>query len=478
MISVASGPAYLRRQSARSAAGDPGDELLDVAAAAAHLGTGQRMVRRLVAQRRVEVQHVGRHVRIRRSALDAWLSGQVKAAMDPGPPPRPRPAGRTLDPVAVGGKRTRSFGAIDRRPTGSWRARYRGPDGQRHSQSFERKADAEAWLASQQTDQKRGAWLDPRAGRVTFEQYATAWLENRPKLSARTREDYGDILEDHLVPRFGRLELAQVTPSSVRNWFERLAGTYPARAAKAYRLLRAILNTAVADERILRNPCRVDGGGTENSPERPTATLADVDALVAAMPEQLRLAVLLATWTQLRRGEILGLRRRDVDLMHGTLTVTKTRQRLGDGTEVLGPPKSRAGARTIAVPPHVIPVLRDHLDRFAGAGPNAHLFIGARSGEPLHPSSLKKAWTRARDVTGLTHLHMHDMRHTGNTWAAATGASTKELMARMGHSSPAAALRYQHATEERDHVLAQALSGLAKQAKVTPIGKARSRRSI
>ena len=454
------------------------DELLNIAAAATYLGTGQRMVRRLVTQRRVEVQHVGRHVRIRRSALDSWLASQVTPSQGEGPPPRPvsQPR-RTLGSMAAGRQRTRSFGAVDRRPTGSWRARYRAPDGQRHSQTFERKADAEAWLASQQTDQKRGAWVDPRAGRLTFEAYATAWLDNRPRLSPRTREDYGDILAVHLVPKFGRMELSQVSPSAVRHWFEGLADQYPARAAKAYRLLRAILNTAVADERIVRSPCRVDGAGVERSPERPTATLAEVDALVAAMPERLRLVVLLATWTQLRRGEILGLRRKDIDFIHRTLSVAKTRQRLGSGTEVVGPPKSSAGVRTIAIPPHLVPAVKEHIDRYVGAGSEALVFTGERTGESLHPSSLNKAWTRARKVSGTGHLHFHDLRHTGNTWAAATGASTKELMARMGHASPAAALRYQHATEERDHVLAQALSGLTEQATITPIRKRKARPS-
>lgn len=448
---------------------------MDIPAASVYLGTGQRMVRRLVAQRRVEVQHVGRHVRIRRSALDAWLALQVTAPRVIGSPRPQRSRARpSLGPVASGGTRTRSFGVVDRRPTGTWRARYRAPDGQRHSQTFDRKADAEAWLASQQTDQKRGAWINPRAGRLTFEEYATAWLENRPKLSPRTREDYGQILAVHLVPRFGRLELSQISPSAVRNWYEGLAGEYPARAAKAYRLLRAVLNTAAADERIVRSPCRVTSAGTERSPERPTATLAEVDALAGSMPERLRLTVLLAAWVQLRRGEILGLRRQDVDLMHGTLSVAKTRQRLSSGTEVVGPPKSPAGVRTIAIPPHLLPAVREHLDQFVEVTPTALVFTGERTGESLHPSSLKKAWTRARVQSGLTQFHFHDLRHTGNTWAAATGASTKELMARMGHASPTAALRYQHATEERDHILAKALSGLTEQAKVTPIRRARS----
>jgi integrase len=86
---------------------------------------------------------------------------------------------------------------------------------------------------------------------------------------------------------------------------------------------------------------------------------------------------------------------------------------------------------------------------------------------------LDKAWRQARIVVGLTDLHLHDLRHAGNTWAATTGASTKELMARMGHASASAALRYQHATADRDRAIAHALSGLARPAVVTSIPDAR-----
>ncbi len=224
---------------------------------------------------------------------------------------------------------------------------------------------------------------------VTFEEYATGWLENRPKLSSRTRADCGQILAVHLVPRFGRLELSQISPSGVRNWYEGLAGDYPARTAKACRLLRAVLNTAGADERIVRNPCRVDGAGTERSPGRPTATLAEVDDLAGAMPERLRLAVLLAAWVQLRRGEILGLRRQDIDLMHRALSGAKTRQCLGSGTEVVGPPKSPAGVRTIAIPPHirVAPAeLSDTVEPTVRAG-DAWVITGSRQRGAAEPRS-------------------------------------------------------------------------------------------
>ena len=89
---------------------------------------------------------------------------------------------------------------------------------------------------------------------------------------------------------------------------------------------------------------------------------------------------------------------------------------------------------------------------------------------PVATATWLRSWSAARDATGLRHLHFHDLRHAGNTLAStATGASTRELMARMGHASPRAALIYQHATSDRDQAIASALSNLAAEAELTRI---------
>jgi integrase len=111
-----------------------------------------------------------------------------------------------------------------------------------------------------------------------------------------------------------------------------------------------------------------------------------------------------------------------------------------------------------------------HLDQFVSPDLESLVFTGEKGG-PVRPHVLQKAWVKAKAATGLQSFHLHDLRHAGNTWAAATGASTKELMARMGHANSAAALRYQHATADRDHAIAQALSELAKPAEVVPIAR-------
>lgn len=361
----------------------------------------------------------------------------------------------------------RHFGTVRRRSSGRWQASY-WHDGRLHHapQTFSTKSDALAFLAITEADIHRGAWIDPRAARISLQEYADEWLARRPDLAVRTVELYAT--SSTALPDLGAVMLAALAPSKVRGWHAQLAQAHPSTAAKAYRLLSSILRTAVADGLLLSSPCKVAGAGTERSSERPVASLAEVDAMAMAMPEHLRLVVLLATWCQLRRGELLGLRRRDVDTLHATLSVEQSRTFTMRGTALVKDPKSRVGARVLAVPAHVVPALEAQLARFVGPEPEALLLTGIH-GRPVSKVVLQRAWEAARSAVGRPDLHLHDLRHTGLTLAAATGATTAELMHRAGHASAAAALRYQHATRDRDRVLAEALAGLVAPATVHPI---------
>ncbi|MHB1988133.1 MAG: site-specific integrase [Acidimicrobiales bacterium] len=279
------------------------------------------------------------------------------------------------------------------------------------------KAEADLWLARHSSAVAEGRFVDPAAGRTTFSDYSTAWLAGRHDLRPRTREMYVGLLCRHLVPQFGQLELRRIQPVTIRDWWGRITapeGPGQSTAAKSYRLLRTILRTAVEDEILLRNPCAVRGAGIERPAERPVASVAEVAALADAIAPPLRLAVLLAAWCGLRRGELLGLERRDIDLEAGTVMVERTRQGLSTGEVVVGPPKTEAGRRTVTIPPHLLPEVRQHLEN-VDLDETATVFTGVKGG-PLRALSLQTEWDRARKRTGLVHLHFHDLRHSGNTW--------------------------------------------------------------
>jgi integrase len=228
----------------------------------------------------------------------------------------------------------------------------------------------------------------------------------------------------------------------------------------------------VEDGVLAVNPCQLKRAGVERSDERPIATVAEVAALADAVPPRHRMLVLMGAWCGLRLGELTALTRADVDLLHGTVSVTKNRQRLDDGTVVVLPPKSDAGRRVVSIPPPLLPQLEEHLGEWVGPEKDALIFT-SEHGYPMHRSNWNRTWRQARAAIGRPDLRFHDLRHTGNTLAAATGASTKELMARMGHSSPRAALIYQHATRERDEAIARALGELIAPAPVVELDERR-----
>ena len=356
-----------------------------------------------------------------------------------------------------------SWGSVRKLPSGRYQARYR-VEGKLIAAptTFRTKRDAEAYLSTVRADMERGTWVNPIAGRITLREYSTRWLAQRPDLRPRTVELYESELRLHILPTLGGLELAKITPAKVREWHAGLlkAGKPgPTTVAKCYRLLHAILNTAVTDELLVRNPCVIKGAGQEKTPERPIASIPQVFEIADTIEPRFRAMVLIGAFVGLRLGEMLALTRERVDLLHGRIKVVEQYQELKDGTRILGPPKSDAGVRTVAIPAMLKPELEAHLATYAAPGKKGLVFAGS-NGQPLRRASWYTAWNRAMVELGIEGMKPHDLRHTGNTLAAMTGASTKELMARFGQSTSRAALIYQHATQDRDHEIADALNGL------------------
>ena len=190
-------------------------------------------------------------------------------------------------------------------------------------------------------------------------------------------------------------------------------------------------------------------------------TVAEVFELAGEMKDpRFRVLVLVATFASLRWGEAIALRRCDVDLDGATVSVRYQYVELSAGQLVLGPPKSRAGTRTVRIPATIVGELCEHMTAYTGSDSTALVFTGLLGGVLRRSNFRRRMWVPACEAVGLSGLRFHDLRHTGNTLAAVTGASTRELMARMGHSSPRAALVYQHATADRSAAIAKALSEL------------------
>ncbi len=211
------------------------------------------------------------------------------------------------------------------------------------------------------------------------------------------------------------------------------------------------------------NPCRVKNAGVERSPERPIPTGDEVWTLAASVDKRFRALVLMVAFGGLRWGEVIALRRGDFDEGERMVHISRSFVEL-DGDVIEGPPKSAAGVRSVSLPPVLAVEVKAHLDKYVGADAEALVFTGAK-GAPLRRSNFAPKWNAARTAAGRADLHLHDLRHFASVLASSAGASTRELMLRLGHSSPAAALRYQHATAERDVEIARRMDAMLTGAK-------------
>jgi hypothetical protein len=224
-------------------------------------------------------------------------------------------------------KGKRRFGYIRKLPSRRLQASYIDPAGARRTapSTFQTKPEANDWLVIQESEMVRGAWVDPNLVEEPFSPYAVKWIAERPNLRPQTAHLYGWLYTRHLEDRFGMVDLADISPAMVRRWRHDLLNAShdrdcpprcrerrhkavsPTMVAKAYRLLRAILMTAVDDELIKRNPCRISGAGTERAAERPVLDIDQVYALADLMPKRLRMLVIVATFASLRYGEAIAL---------------------------------------------------------------------------------------------------------------------------------------------------------------------------
>lgn len=257
--------------------------------------------------------------------------------------------------------------------------------------------------------------------------------------------------------------MADIREPDVRRWRKNLldAQVSAVTVAKAYRLLKAIFNTAVDDGLIRRNPCRIKGAGQEKSPERPVLTFPQVYALADAVPDRYRALVLLTVFGSLRWGELAALRRADVDLNAQTVRISRQLVELRGGGFGFAPTKSDAGKRVVVIPAAIMPIVREHVERM-GKVDDDRLIFTSPEGTPLwHANFRQRVWLPALRAAGLPLIHFHDLRHTGNNLAADAGAGLRELMERMGHSTTRAALTYLHASDERQRAIAEALSKIS-----------------
>jgi integrase len=341
----------------------------------------------------------------------------------------------------------------------TYRARYRDPAGREHAKVFARKADAQRFLTEMENHKLKGTWTDPALGRVLFRDWLGEWWATTTNLRPTTRERNETLLRRYALPRFGDVALVAISQRDVRAWVADLSGRglAPATVQKAYQLLGKVMGAAVDAGMVMQTPCRRVPLPKVEREEMRFLTPAEIARLADAIDQRYRALVLVAAYGGLRIGELAGLRRRRVDLLRGTVEVAEI---VTDAEGVLrfGPPKTRAGRRTVGLPRAVVDELAAHLVR---AESEAFVFA-APEGGPLRVHGFRaRVWRPATRRAELDGLRIHDLRHTAVALWIAVGANPKEVAARAGHTSVSFTLdRYGHLYPEADTALRDRLDSL------------------
>jgi integrase len=403
-----------------------------------------------------------------------------------------------------------SWGSLRKLPSGRFQARYPAPDGKTYPArteddkplTFTTKTDAREWLSSMHTKIARGQWEPPaatakrrraeaaadQAKAIGFPAYAEKWLQKirtEPGRSGRKRaagtiRTYKSKIDGYLVPEFGDSLVREINDEAIRTLITRLDSIPSALNTKAeYNgvtrpvivVLMMILRQAMRDGIITEMPdINVPGQKSvrhdpDHDPGDDIVEPHQVEALYEATPEPWRIMVLLAAWCQLRRGEALGLQRRDIEWHEDGTATLHVRRQMNANTRDYSDPKSDAGKRSMSVPKIMLERLKEHLRNNVDEARKAVVVPGVVKGTaPLSSTTWYGAWAEARDsVPNIPErFRYHDLRHTGLTIFAQEGATLAELMRRGGHSDIKVVLRYQHATMERDRELADKMSERAE----------------
>lgn len=367
-------------------------------------------------------------------------------------------------------KTRRGWGSLRVQRSGRIQASYVCPiDGQRYyaPTTYDNKMDAEAWLADEWRLIQADTWTAPAerarqetASAATVEEYTKRWIAERD-LAESTRELYATHAAKRIYPVLGQIPVSGLSAASVRSWWAGMGNRYPTARKHAYNVLRAVCNTAVEDKLLAENPCRIE---QKANAERDVEALTpdELDIVAAEVLEHYRVAVYILAWTSVRFGELIELRRKDVadDGETMKLRVRRGATRVGNRI-VVGNTKTVRSKRPVTVPPHVAEMIRDHMRLRVGKSPHS-LLVTTTRGKRLSKSAFTRSLKKGYYQIGREDLRIHDLRAVGATFAAQAGATTKELMARLGHTTPRMAMKYQMASEARDESIARRMTELAK----------------
>lgn len=378
--------------------------------------------------------------------------------------------------------------SIDRYERGGrkgWRARWRDPEGNQRTQVFDRKVDAEQHLTSVEHRKLLGDYIDPNAGRVTFQAYAEEWRVRQVHRPS-TRHQVETYLRRHAYPVMGDRELRAIRKSDVQAWVTgRSEVLAPGSVELVYRYVASIFADAVEDRLIARSPCSGIRLPRKAKVEVVPPTLEQVEAIADRINQRYRVAVILAAGAGLRLGEVFGLTVDRIDFMRRTVSVDRqlvTPSVKGAGV-YLGPPKTPSSVRTVPLSDEVVAEVAMHLERFptvSGEWPTevdgevtaGALLITSESDVAVRRSTIQSAWRLALRDAEVDGVRFHDLRHFYASALISAGCSVKVVQKNLGHSSAVETLdTYSHMWPDDDDRSRAAISAAFSSSCVTDVSR-------
>ncbi|MEW6474219.1 MAG: site-specific integrase [Actinomycetota bacterium] len=326
------------------------------------------------------------------------------------------------------------MGYIVRR-NGRWQAAYRGPDRRERTRTFDRKVDAERWLATTEADLLRGEWVDPRSGQVLFEECANRWLASKVDLAPSSLDKVQRHVRRHILPVFGQRPVGHIQPADVRAWVAKMsaAGLAPDSVKAIYLTFGQIMSTAEIDRLVVRSPCvGIKLPKSTAREEQHFLSAEQVTLLAETITPRFRALIYTAAYAGLRAGEIGALRVDRLNLLAGTLEVAASVWE-GKGQMVIGPPKS-GKRRTLTIPRFLAEMLGEHIGTYRSA--NGYVFTSTEGEMLRHRNFYDRHFKPAVKAAGLPdELRFHDLRHTCAALLVADGRHMEEVKDYLGHST-------------------------------------------
>lgn len=327
--------------------------------------------------------------------------------------------------------------SVSRLRNGKWRARYRDDARKEHARHFDRKRDAELWVAEAKASMRTGTYADPSAGRITFSRFYAEWASQR-RWKSTTAAASG------LAARgvtFGDLPLRSIRPSHVEAWLKTLEdrGLGQGTIRTRFYNVRTVFKAALADRLIAFDP---------SASVRAASPVRDHDALRMPSPEQVA-AVLssahpawrplfaVAAFAGMRLGEAAALQVRDIDFLSvaPTIRVQRQVQRAPGGAVEIRPPK-RDSVRTVPVPTQLAELLSRHVAAHCPpATPTAWLF--SVEDQPAHQNTVGHQWRKACREAGVTGFTFHSLRHFYASGLIKQNCDVATVQAALGHKNAA-----------------------------------------